>query len=406
MEALKSDANLEQAGRRMRDLQARWKQVALAPRAQGEAMWRRFKAAQDEVFGRTSAFLAAQQEQRATNLARKQELCERAEALADSTDWVRTATEIQKLQADWKTVGAAVRGHEKAIWERFRVACDRFFTRRQEDLKRRKDDWAANLTRKEALCEQAEALGSSTDWETAARDIKRLQAEWKTVGPVRKARSEAVWQRFRAACDRVFERYKHRDQLDLQAKAAPRETIIAELEALLASAGVEGAPAPEGLVPAVQGARARWQQAPELPRAIQQDLAVRYHEALSRLVAVWPAAFAGSDLDPEATRKRMEKLVARVEELAPSGPRSQQAANLSPTERLAQQWRERLAANTMGRAAAENDESRWRAADQEIRQAQAQWARLGPVPADVAGPLNERFQRAVRRFYEQKKRAS
>jgi hypothetical protein len=223
---------------------------------------------------------------------------------------------------------------------------------------------------------------------------------------VRKARSEAVWQRFRAACDRVFERYKHRDQLDLQAKAAPRETIIADLEALLASAGVEGAPAPEGLVAAVQGARARWQQAPELPRAIQQDLAVRYHEALSRLVAVWPAAFAGSDLDPEATRKRMEKLVARVEELAPSGPRSQQAANLSPTERLAQQWRERLAANTMGRAAAENDESRWRAADQEIRQAQAQWARLGPVPADVAGPLNERFQRAVRRFYEQKKRAS
>ena len=68
-----------------------------------------------------------------------------AEALADSTDWVKTATEIQALQAEWKTIGPVSRGHEKAIWERFRGACDRFFTRRQEDLKHRKDDWAANL---------------------------------------------------------------------------------------------------------------------------------------------------------------------------------------------------------------------------------------------------------------------
>jgi hypothetical protein len=155
----------------------------------------------------------------------------------------------------------------------------------------------------------------------------------------------------------------------------------------------------------VHGARARWQQAPELPRAIQQDLAARYHQALSRVVAIWPAAFAGSDLDPEATRKRMEKLVARVEELAPSGARPH-AASLSPAELLAQQWRERLAANTMGRSVA-SDESRGRAAaEQEVRQAQAQWARLGPVPAEVAGPLNERFQRAVRRFFEDRKRAS
>ena len=83
MEALKAEENLEVAGRRMRELQGRWKQVALAPRAQGEAMWRRFKTAQDEVFARTSAHFAAQNEERAGNLARKQALCERAEALAD-----------------------------------------------------------------------------------------------------------------------------------------------------------------------------------------------------------------------------------------------------------------------------------------------------------------------------------
>ena len=402
MEALKGEENLDTAARRMRELQARWKQVALAPRAQGEAMWRRFKTAQDEVYNRTSAQFAAQSAERASNLARKQALCERAEALADSSDWVRTAAEIQTLQAEWKTIGAVSRGHERAIWERFRGACDRFFTRRQEDLKRRKEEWSSNLTRKEALCEKAEALAESTDWEGAAAQLKHLQAEWKTIGPVRKAKSEVIWQRFRAACDRFFDRYKHRDQVDLQEKARARDEVIRELEALVPAAE---APVPEGLYATIQGLRGRWQQAPELPRGLQQDLAARYHQALGRLVSAWPSAFAGTDLDPEATRKRMEKLVARIEELAPEKGRQQ--AKLSPAELLAQQWRERLAANTMtGGKTGESDESRWRAAEQEVRGAQAQWARFGPVPAEVAGPLNERFQRACRRFYDQRRRAS
>ena len=406
MEALKAEQNLETAARKMRELQARWKQVALAPRAQGEAMWRRFKTAQDEVYARTVTHVAAQNEERAGNLARKQALCERAEALADSTDWVKTATEIQKLQAEWKTIGPVSRGHEKAIWERFRGACDRFFTRRQEDLKKRKDEWSHNLARKEALCEQAESLAESTEWDQAAAQLKHLQAEWKTIGPVRKSRSEAVWQRFRTACDRFFDRYKHRDQVGLQEKAAVRDAVIRELEALVPAADVPAGDAPPDLYKTVQDARNRWSQAPELPRAVQQDLAARYLQALGRLVSAWPAAFGGTDLDPEATRKRMEKLLARVEELVPAQPR-QSPANLSPAERLAQQWRERLAANTItGGRTGETDDSRWRAAEQEIRNAQAQWMRLGPVPPEVAGPLNERFQRACRRFYDQRRKVS
>ncbi len=403
MEALKAEENLDTAARRMRELQSRWKQVALAPRAQGEAMWRRFKTAQDEVYNRTATQFAAQSAERASNLERKEALCGRAEALADSSDGVRTAAEIQALQAEWKTIGPVSRGHERAIWERFRGACDRFFTRRQEDLKRRKEEWSSNLTRKEALCEKAESLAESSDWDAAAAQLKHLQAEWKTIGPVRKARSEVVWQRFRAACDRFFDRYKHRDQADLQEKAKTRDEVIRELEALAVGPGEGGAP--EGLYTTIQGLRGRWNQAPELPRGLQQDLAARYHQALGRIVAVWPAAFAGTDLDPEATRRRMEKLVARVEELAPEKGRQQ--AKLSPAELLAQQWRERLAANTMtGGKSAESEDSRWRAAEQEVRSAQAQWARLGPVPADVAGPLNERFQRACRRFYDSRRRAS
>ena len=417
MDALKAESDLEAASRKMRELQGRWKQVALAPRAQGELMWRRFKTAQDEVYGRTAAHVAAQNEERTTNLTKKQALSERAATLADSSDWVKTATEIQALQAEWKTIGPVSRGYEKAVWERFRAACDRFFTRRQDDLKKRKDDWSANLTRKEALCERAEALADSTEWDASAASLRQLQAEWKTIGSVRKSKSEAVWQRFRTACDQFFDRYKHRDQVDLVAKAAPRDTIIRELEALVPAAGSETvlaptlapasvpAVAPDNLYATIADARARWGQAPELPRQVQQDFAARYHQALANLVAAWPAAFAGTDLDPEATRRRMEKLVARVEELVSSQAPAQ--ARLSPAELLAQQWRERLAANTMSGSAktGETEETRWRAAEQEVRSAQTQWTRFSPVPSAVAGPLNERFQRACRKFYD-KKRAS
>jgi hypothetical protein len=212
-----------------------------------------------------------------------------------------------------------------------------------------------------------------------------------------------VWQRFRDACDRFFERFKHRDSLELQEKAKARDEVIRELEALLPHEGGQTEP-PDNLYKTIQDARARWQQAPELPRGVQQDLAARYHQTLSRLVAAWPAGFSGTDLDPDTTRKRMEKLVSRVEELAPEKGRAQ--AQLSPAELLAQQWRERLAANTMtGGKSAETDDSRWRAAEQEVRSAQAQWARFGPLPAEFAAPLNERFQRACRRFYDGKPRA-
>jgi len=407
MEALKGEADLEVAGRRMRELQGRWKPVALAPRAQGETMWRRFKTAQDEVYQRVAPHLAEQAEQRAGNLAKKRALCERAEALADSTDWVKTAIEIQALQAEWKTIGPVVRGQEKATWERFRAACDRFFTRRQQDLKQRKEVWAANLAKKEALCAAAEALADSTEWDAASAQIRRLQAEWKTIGPVRRAKSEAVWQRFRAACDRFFDRYKHRDQIALAAKAAPREAMVQALERLLPAEGASADAAPDGLYATVQQARQKWHEAADLPRHLQQDLAARFHQALGRIVATWPAAFGGTDLDPEATRKRMEKLVSKVEALVNGAAPHQASAPLSPAELLARQWRERLAANTIGGGrTAETEESRWRAAEQTVREAQAQWTRLGPVPPEIAAPLHERFQRACRRFSDHRKRAS
>ena len=234
MEALKSVEDPEAIAKQVRDLQQQWRQAADVPRAQGELLWKRFKTAHDEAWTRCEAHFAAQAEARGGNLAKKIALCERAEALADSTNWIQTADEIKKLQAEWKTIGAVSRGQEKSIWERFRSACDRFFTRRHADLAERKTVWADNLAKKEALCARADALKDSSDWDAAALEMKRLQAEWKTVGPVKKSRSEALWQRFRGAADHFFARYAQRHDIALGERVAAREAICAEMEALAA----------------------------------------------------------------------------------------------------------------------------------------------------------------------------
>jgi len=399
MEVLRTAEDLDAAAREVRELQEQWRAAAEVPRAQADALWRRFKTAHDEVWARCEAHFASQATERAENLAKKMVLCEQAEALSDSTDWIKTSEALKVLQAEWKTIGPVSRGREKAIWERFRGACDRFFTRRHQDLAERKTTWNENLARKEALCEKAEALSESTDWDKTAGEIRQLQAEWKTIGPVKKSRSEAIWQRFRAACDKFFTRHAQRHDTARAERVAAREAICAELEAI--GAAPEGNDPPADLLASARAFRVRWQQEiasrgvdPERARALDQRFALAFGTVINR----WPAVFGGSDMDPESNRKRMETLVGKVEALAASlsGPAAQADAAVSPTTRLAAMLKEALAANTIGGKA--DDDSRLRAAQDELRQVQAQLSRIGMVPEDARRQLSDRFQRAARKI--------
>ena len=426
MEALKALEDPEAIAKQVRDLQQQWRQAADVPRAQGEALWKRFKTAHDEAWTRCEAHFASQAEARGGNLAKKVALCERAEALAGSTNWIQTADEIKKLQAEWKTIGAVSRGQEKAIWERFRGACDRFFTRRHTDLAERKTVWADNLAKKEALCVKADALKDSTDWDAAAGEMKRMQAEWKTIGPVKKSRSEAMWQRFRGAADHFFARFAQRHDIALGERVAAREAVCQELEALAApvtspqssvspessvdspESAISNPPSamdaepPADLMTTVRALRGRW-QAEIAARGVDRDRALaldeRFAKAFAAVIERWPAVFGGSDLDPDANRKKMETIVQRIEALAKSigGPASAGAdAALSPTARMAAMLKEALAANTIGGKT--DDDSRFRAAADDVRQAQAALSRIGPVPDQVRRALADRFQRATRRI--------
>ena len=289
----------------------------------------------------------------------------------------------------------------RELWSRFRAACDRFFTRRKQDLAERKHQWSDNLKRKEAICARAEELATSPDWKQASAELKRLQAEWKTIGPVKRTKSEALWRRFRAACDTFFERYKNRDQLALADGVHAREALCAEMEALAAAPTPEGeAPAelPQDLASAALALWERWMAAPRVPRPVAEPVEQRFEGALARLLEAHPARFKGTRLDVEATTRRMEQLCAQVEGLAAAQVPGPDLAT-APAQALASLLKDALAANTIGGRV--DDEAKRRAAVTAVRDAQVAWRRLGPVPGERARALAARFHRACRRFFEQ-----
>ena len=272
--------------------------------------------------------------------------------MADSTDWVKTADAMKTLQAEWKAIGPVTRGNEKAVWERFRAACDKFFTRRQDDLKQRKQDWTENLKRKEALVAEAEAavgvhrVGAgrlahqaaagrlegdrSGEEEQVRRDLERVPRRVRSVlralqesrsggAAGQDGRSRSRGHRARGACCRPPMPPTRR-----------RPTISTPRCRRRAPAGCRA--------PSCRATR--WRRSPSAST-----------RALFALVTRWPDGFKGTDLDPEQTKGQMEKLIAKVEKQLPDRKRAEPAKNLSPAELLARQWREALAANTMGAGA-------------------------------------------------------
>ena len=399
LEALREEADPAVVARQLRQIHDEWHKVRTAPREKGRELWQRYKTIEAEVRERCESFFQQMAVERGDNLKAKETLCEQVEALADSTDWIRTAEAIKALQAQWKTIGPVPPGHEKAVWERFRAACDRFFTRRKEDLNERKTVWSTNLHKKEQICEAIEALAATDDWDHALGEVKRLQADWRTVGPVKRSRAETLLLRFRTACEKFFDAYAHRNDQELAKQAAAREQVCERLEALLPS-GDEPVAEPEGgIIKHVLGLKRQWDQAPTLPRAEAEPLAARFAQAMNRLTTLHGEAFKGSELDPDTARQQAEQLCRLVEGIAGE---DRQAESLSPAAILATQWREALAANTIGGRA--DDEGKWRTAGEEIRKAQAAWRRVGPLPDAVAGELNDRFQKACNRFFRQREK--
>ena len=216
-----------------------------------EGLWARFKAASTVVNRRHQQHFEELKEKEQTNLDQKTVICEIAEGmeydkLATFADWEEKTQEILALQAKWKTIGYAPQKMNVKIFERFRAACDEFFRRKAAFFKEVKEKMAANLEKKKALCEKAEALKDSTDWKATAETLAKLQKEWKTIGPVAKKHSDAVWKRFIGACDYFFEQKNKATSSQRTAELenlAKKEEIVKQLSALDEAGGTDEATA-------------------------------------------------------------------------------------------------------------------------------------------------------------------
>ena len=393
-------SDLATAARLLRDFHTKWKSAAEAPRDQAQRLWERFRTATDLIRLRCEQYFKQQREARSASVAARTLLVEEAEALTASTDWVKAATRFQELQEAWNAAGPAQKpGGEggpdptRDLMRRFRAASNQFFSRRREDLVTRKKVWGDNQSKKEALCARAEELAQSTEWDAASAELKKLQAEWKTVGPLRRAKSEQLWTKFRTAADLFFERYKNRHELALAGKIAEREAWLHELDAI---AAIEG-DAPDDLSEKIQTLRTTWNRAVPIPSAEFRLLVDRWQKTLAGVIARWPEAFKGTDVDPAAAVQRMEKLVSKLEALLKElgAAPTDQRKTLSPTEELAAKLRNAFATNAMGKD--KQDDAKWRSANDSLKDAQQSWQRLPPIVSDEVTKLEQRFTNAARK---------
>ena len=209
-EKLAEEEDVISAFRQLQKLHQEYRETGPVAKDLREELWIRFKNASTEVNKRHQNHFEAIKEAEQNNLDQKTVICEIVEGieldqLTGFAQWDEKTKEILALQAKWKTIGYAPQKMNVKIFERFRQACDNFFTRKAEYFKQFKENMAENLEKKIALCEQAESLKDSTDWKETSDKLTKLQKDWKTIGAVPHKQSDAVWKRFIAACDYFFE---------------------------------------------------------------------------------------------------------------------------------------------------------------------------------------------------------
>ncbi|MDE7134072.1 MAG: DUF349 domain-containing protein, partial [Rikenellaceae bacterium] len=208
---LVNESSVIEAFHHLQKLHEQWRECGPVGKEYKDVLWERFKEASTKINKAHQDHFDAIKEEQQRNLNLKNELCTKAEELAamprsTRSDWDKASDELIEIQKVWKTIGFAPKRDNTRIYERFRAACDTFFDKKREFFLTMKDEMENNMQAKIALCIAAEALAQSSDWKKSTDELIALQAEWKKIGAVSRKQSDAVWKRFRAACDTFFNR--------------------------------------------------------------------------------------------------------------------------------------------------------------------------------------------------------
>ena len=324
-EALSEATAIVEAFHKLQKLHEEWREIGPVSIEHKEGLWERFKAASTIINRRHQEHFESIKAQQINNFERKAALCEEiekivAEAPTSHKAWNKASERIQAIQAEWRTIGFAPKKDNNKIYDRFRAACDKFFEVKHNFYSEAKDDMAKNLEVKNALCERAEAIAEREDWAKATEELLALQAEWKQSGTVARKYADAVWKRFRAACDKFFERKsQHFSSVDNEyaANLAAKQSLLEEMSQAVVKSFEE-----------IKAFQRRWSEIGFVPIRHKEELQKQYKAALDKLFATIRSADREQQINKfknkvssmrEAGDKRLrterEKLYNRVKQL-------------------------------------------------------------------------------------------
>ena len=303
-EKLAEDEDVVAAFHALQKLHQEFRETGPVAKEQREEIWNRFKAASTTVNKRHQDFFLGRKQEEEENLAKKTNLCEQVESLnfeslSTMAEWDAMSQLVIGMQNEWKTVGFTPRKQNQAIFERFRTACDRFFTAKAHYFRSLRETLADNLAQKTALCQRAEELKDSTDWSNTTNAFVALQAEWKKIGPVAHKVSDAVWKRFNTACNAFFDRKKEANSgvhEEEQANLTKKLDVIARLQQL----ADEGS---EQLQQAVKALQAEWAAIGHVPFRKKEKIYRTYRTLCDKIYET---------VHREAGRRRVDNIARRA----------------------------------------------------------------------------------------------
>ena len=233
-EKLADEEDVISAFHQLQELHQQYRETGPVAKELREQIWTRFKAASTVINKRHQQHFEDLRSKEEENLTLKTALCEKVEEISKlenktASDWEKRSKEIIDIQNQWKTIGFAPQKMNVKIFERFRAACDDFFGRKSEFFKEMKQAYAANIEKKKALVEKAQALADSTDWKVTSDKLINLQKEWKTIGVVPKKIGDQLWHDFLNAAN-AGARNEERENLE------KKRSIIEQIKALVADA--------------------------------------------------------------------------------------------------------------------------------------------------------------------------
>jgi len=283
-EKLVDDPDIIKAAHELQQLHQEFREIGPVAKDVREDLWNRFKAASTAINKRHAQYFEGLKEKEEENLAKKTAICEEIEAIDTEAiqgynQWEGLTKQIIALQEEWKTIGRAPKKMNTKIFERFRAACDAFFNKKAEYFKDQKKTYSDNAAKKLALVEKAEALKESTQWTATTNELVQLQKEWKEIGPTTHKTSNALWERFNAACNEFFDKKKtvlgdqHKEESENLAK---KKVIIEKLEAI----AIEGG---DDVAEKVKALQEEWNAVGHVPFKNKDKVYAAYREVLDKL---------------------------------------------------------------------------------------------------------------------------